>query len=372
MTVRDLIIRVLSGAGKLPVQAGAGFNAGHIAAPQSTTTSIMLTATAPYGGHPPYTYQWYRSTAPDWGLGTSTFMPPKASVLVDGAGIQGSEALSLVDESGMLTAHTMFYYTLVATDAQNQQVVYKPQGAMLWLPPIIILYISDSIHTHKQLGNTVVPAEGCFPNLNTCDSVPTLMGAFLGVIDGLRSVTLVNQSCGGSTSEDWRPDNAATGFFTTALHALKDAMAANPVAKVYAVIVHGTNDCHPAGARPSLTVERHVQNLQAMIQSLTAAGCTGVTIGSSPSFQYSDGYFFEGSSHAHIPLGPAQKALLVAYRAAERGLANGKTVKTGDGVALELFEQRPALLYDGVHLTDDGIKLYALLDARAFYDNWLK
>lgn len=373
---RFMIIIILS-----PCMAGAAAHAGEVLtagsinSTASTPTAIVVNATAPSGGVPPYSYHWYRSTTPDSGLGTNELIPLLSDDLSEGNGIQGSATLVLVDGSKLIP-HKLYYYTLVATDIRNQKIVYRPQGATLALQPIIILYISDSIHTLKQLGNTVAPAEGRFPNSNTNDSVPTLMGSFLGVMGGLRSVTIVNQSRGGSSSEDWRPDNSATQYFAKALAELNAAKAANPNAKVYACITHGTNDCHaaPRGApsHAALTVERHVENLQAMIKALTAAGCDGISINSSPSFTNPPEYFFEGSSNAHIPFGPAQKALLFSYRAAERAMANGATVKYGEGAAFEVFEQRPALLYDGVHLTDDGIKLYAMLDALAFHDNWLK
>jgi len=67
-----------------------------------TPSSASLLAVAPTGGVAPYSYQWYRSSLPN-------FTPSSANLLT------GQTALSIIDST--LQPNTIYYYAVVATDS---------------------------------------------------------------------------------------------------------------------------------------------------------------------------------------------------------------------------------------------------------------
>jgi hypothetical protein len=91
-------------------------------------TTASLSCAAATGGTGPYTYQWYRST--------SAFVPSSATIL------SGQTGLTLLDTP--LTADTIYYYALVATDTTSATattaafgLVTAQQGQTAYLNPAV-------------------------------------------------------------------------------------------------------------------------------------------------------------------------------------------------------------------------------------------
>jgi hypothetical protein len=81
--------------------AGGLLTGGTLRYTATASTIAMTEAIAASGGVPPYTYEWYRSAAPNFAIGTGTLLPGATTATFTDTGLQSS---------------TNYYYRRVTTD----------------------------------------------------------------------------------------------------------------------------------------------------------------------------------------------------------------------------------------------------------------
>lgn len=273
----------------------------------NTNTQVNATVTSATGGTTPYTYQWYRSTA-------AAFTPGAGNILT------GKTSTTLADTTA--AANTIYYYKVVATDAVAASVTSNQIVGGLWLAPLVIGYIGDSI---------------------TAGGAPTGVPTILKMLRKERQVSINNQGIGGTTTTDWIPAGSILG-------PAKTAFAGAGV--TYVSIMLGTNDAKTLVATSAATV---ASNISSICSNLIASGYKVILNQASAMVPGSFGEWDEAS--------PGR---LQAYWAALVPLCNGTTILQGDNLAFQYFGEHPQELVDGVHPSSTGNQSFAQLWASAF------
>jgi len=296
--------------------AASSLAAGSPSLTSCTTTTISLSCTAASSGTPAYTYQWYRSTAPDAVLGAHNLLT-------------GATSLTLAD-SASLVADTPYFYTCRATDSLGAVADSLRIAGVLKSAPLVIGFIGDSI-TYGT-------------GLSAGQSPPEQIVAILQKLYKHRTVTTVNQAHGGAKASDWV---SGSSYLTTA----KTAFASAGVTHVHVML--GANDAGPAALVSAATYKTQLQNI---IADLNGAGykvilscCTFLTAGVS----YGAGDV-------------ASVALTLAYRDVVASLIDGVNVLRGDTLSFNYFiNAQSEYQGDLVHPTAAGALSLAQMWARA-------
>lgn len=280
----------------------------------NTNTQINATCTVATGGTSPYTYQWYRST-------TSGFTPGGGNIL------SGATSLTLADTTA--STGTIYYYKLVSTDSAGTPatVTSNPIVGNLWLVPLILGFIGDSI-TIQDPGN---------------GTPPTLTGAIIQKIRGQRQVTIVNQGVSGTYSTNWI---SGSSDLTTAKAAFLSAGV------TYVLVMIGTNDGRDDVLNSATT---YSTNMASMVGDLVGAGYV-VVLNYSP-------YAIPGSLSNWSE---ASDVLIQSYQAKLNALVNGTTVLQGDTTYYQYSAEHPTETNDGIHPNTLGATSLSNLWATAF------
>lgn len=104
----------------LTLYGNSSLAAGALSSSSVMAGSLTVSSTSASGGSPPYTYQWYRSTA-------SGAVPQTANA------VSGATSLTLNDSG--LTENTAYYYRLIATDSV---------GAIVWSSELSVTTATSS------------------------------------------------------------------------------------------------------------------------------------------------------------------------------------------------------------------------------------
>lgn len=312
----------------------------------ATATSVSLTASAASGGTGPYTYQWYRSSLPDFTPGPGTIL-------------SGQTSLSITDST--VVAGTLYYYKVVATDTLAATGTSSPAGAYTVPGSVLSIGgIGDSImaniphDTDNDLGLGDVHLCLYNPFKVACRLVEKTIG--------LRVVKDFNQALPGTTSGNWAPAslnlppasyalvnganaNVGPGNLLNAL--LNFASASPPIQ--YVLVMLGAND-----SRPSIRTSQasYQANVQSLCNALIGNGYTPVV--NFPT------WIQPGSDNSHDE---TSMNLATQYITAIKAIVNGSTILAGDWLGfyygannVNLFEGSSPITTpnNGVHPNQDG------------------
>lgn len=275
----------------------------------ATDTECHLSRSNATGGTPPYTYQWQRSD--DGADGTW-------------ADLAGETGASLTDDDAGLVAGTTYWWRVEVTDNAATVAYSPPVPGRLWLAPMAIGFIGDS--------------------LTAATLAPTEMVARLN--EQLECVVTEesNEAAGGLRSENWIP-GAAGDLLADAI----TQFTSDGCTHVHYMI--GNNDATHSGDPPT-TPGDFQDNLQDTCDELVSEGFKVILSG--PSF---NALLQPGNEHAQA---------LVDYLVVIPNVCDGVNVFLGDLEAVYYFARHQDLLSDGEHMTSTGQEHLGRLWANAF------
>lgn len=290
---------------------GAVLTAGTASLSSVTASQIVVTCGAAADGTAPYTYQWYRSTTPN-------FTPGAGNILT------GATTLTYTDTTPVFG--TDYYYILVVTDnasatAQSNQIA----GTLL-----------SATQSYGFIGDSITLGL----NLSAGQDPPSQFGVLWKKWKKQETVNVSNRGVTGSKTADWISGS-------TNLTNAKTAFAAMIPVPTYILVMLGTND-----AAAHVTAATYFSNLQSLCTDLTGAGYKVVL--SYPIYTPS------GANSGATD--QAATALCLAYQAQIDALINGSTILRGDVLGYGYYMNNLSELQaDQTHPTATGALSLATL-----------
>lgn len=299
----------------------SALSAGTASVSFAAKTKLFLTASAPIGGTPPYTYQWSRSTTSG------------AETAVTGLTTQ------TVTDTG-LTAGTPYYYKVSATDSAGTPATVTSAEigtSTLAVNANIIEGIGDS--TLFGFGLASPSTQNPFVQMGS-----NLSRLFLYPATGIS-----NDGVSGTTTTTWQPGSS---YLNTA-EANANAYGATDV-----WFRLGINDSKDGGANTAVTAAVYKSNVQAIITHVKTT-CPTVQ-----RFWVS----YPQWVTINTQWDAASQTALLGYQSPINALvtANAPFTKIGNTLDYTFFQSNPSELNDGVHPNLTGATDLGLQDAQVF------
>jgi hypothetical protein len=283
-----------------------------------TATGADLTST-PAGGAGGNTYQWHRSTTPN-------FTPS------GGTAIGGATTQNYSDTAG--TPGTVYLYKVVVTDSAATSATSNEVGAEAYRYYLKVGFIGDG-----QFSN--VPAGGSAPPTHFA-TLAANCGSYL------YKVTCSNRGAAGTKTADWVSgsttlNNAKTAF-TTAFGSLSG---------MWVFVRLKAED-----AAGGTTAGTYLTNLTSLVNDLVSAGVAGVIL--------------EGALWGLNTYGGAANALKRSYEAQDDTLINGTTIRRGERHLFAYSASYPSVFLEtDRYPTEAGSKLMAEAMVKTLIDGIL-
>jgi hypothetical protein len=310
--------------------------------PVINSTHAAITASQPFVGPSPDSYQWHVSTSPGF--------TPAGGTAIPGA---TSSTVTYTPPDGRV-----YFFCCVGKRGAGSFVSHQNAGQLL-RAPIYLVTLLDSLTASDVRTGGDRPGGG-----NHSLQTPAIyMGNALQAIACPRRVFVLNIAANGKGTNDFDPSG---GSNWTAAQAAMDSFfsGAPPDALCVADVMGGTNDAAASHGNPMSAPEHaaHLANLCHAIVSRYSSHHLVVTLTSPPLFPVAS-YGAKNPAAANIT--PEYLSLIQSYWPTEDALINGTTILRGAIATRTFFLGFPSQLYDGVHVQDEGARSYATMRATA-------